>query len=234
MSEKKTHAPDLKKHLSALYPDATVSVTADTCVLAIDQAAMKKPFTSLLNTLRDDPHCAFEQLIDITAIDRLHYGLSEWKDSDQLIDEGFLRAVETSSLTAPSDKNTPRFVLVLHLLSLKHNHRLRLKLSLKGDCPTAESATETWPAADWYEREVYDLFGVTFNNHPDLRRILTDYGFVGHPFRKDFPVHGRVDLSYDEKAKRCVYKPVDIEPHQNVAKVIRHDNRYTTTEKTDG
>lgn len=224
----------LQTHLKKTFPKAEISESLGLSVITLMQSTLSGPFASVLETLRDDPTCCFQQLTDITAVDRLHYGVTEWEDNLQHVDKGYAQSQAKLSSAPPAPENTPRFVLVFHLLSLKHNQRLRVKLMLKDHCPAAESATNVWPAADWYEREVYDLFGVTFNNHPDLRRILTDYGFVGHPFRKDFPVHGKVDLSYDAKAQRCVYKPVDIEPHQNSAKVIRRDNRYETVEKNDG
>ena len=120
----------------------------------------------------------------------------------------------------------PRFAVVYHLLSLKHNHRLRLRTFAEGEPPVMHSVTDIWSSANWYEREAFDLFGILFEGHPDLRRILTDYGFVGHPFRKDFPLIGNVEVRYDIEKGRVVYQPVSIEPRTLVPRVIRDDHRY--------
>ena len=138
-----------------------------------------------------------------------------------------LRFVRLSTLTGvdryPSE---PRFEVVYHLHSLERNERLRLKCRLPGADPEIDSVTAVWRGANWSEREAFDLFGILFRGHPDLRRILTDYGFVGHPFRKDFPLIGNVEVRYDPEKRRVVYQPVTIEPRVLVPKVIRHDNRY--------
>ncbi len=147
--------------------------------------------------LRDDPRFAFEQLIDLAGVDYLGYGESEL--------EG------------------PRFAVVYHLLSITHNRRLRLRVFLDTEAPMVSSVVSIWNAADWYEREAFDLFGFIFDGHRDLRRILTDYGFVGHPFRKDFPLIGRVEMRYDIEKKRVVYEPVSIEPRVLVPRVIREE-----------
>lgn len=121
-----------------------------------------------------------------------------------------------------------RFSVVYHLLSLSHNHRIRVRVNILEDQPLIiDSVIAIWPSADWFEREVFDLFGIIFKDHPDLRRILTDYGFIGHPFRKDFPLIGTVEARYDAKLKRVIYEPVSIPPRVLEPKVIRHDNRYT-------
>ena len=119
-----------------------------------------------------------------------------------------------------------RYAVVYHLLSVQHNNRLRLKVDLIAETPIIDSVTGIWHSADWYEREAFDLFGILFKGHADLRRILTDYGFVGHPFRKDFPLIGNVEMLYDPEQKRVIYQPVSIEPRTLVPRVIRDDNRY--------
>lgn len=169
--------------------------------------------------LRDEPAFEFKQLIDITCVDYLAYGKSEWETTNATSD-GFDRgANRLEDLTMPD--GALRFVVVYHLLSLSNNQRLRIKVRLAEERLVLDSVTSVWPCANWYEREVYDLFGVVFKGHNDLRRILTDYGFVGHPFRKDFPVSGHVQVRYDEASARVVYEPVDIEPRINIPKVIR-------------
>ncbi len=149
--------------------------------------------------LRDHDELKFEQLIDLCGVD-----YSSWRD-------------------APWDGQ--RFCVVTHLLSLTHNWRLRLKVFCPDDeVPVIASLTGVWGAADWYEREAFDLFGIIFDGHLDLRRILTDYGFIGHPFRKDFPVSGTVEMRYDPEQKRVIYQPVTIEPREIIPRVIREDN----------
>lgn len=121
----------------------------------------------------------------------------------------------------------PRFAVVYHLLSVTLNQRMRLKVFVEGEPPQVDSVIDIWPSVNWFEREAFDLFGILFKGHPDLRRILTDYGFIGHPFRKDFPLIGNVEMRYDASQKRVIYEPVSIERRTLVPKVIRHDNRYT-------
>ncbi len=176
---------------------------------------------SLCEALKTDSEIALEQLIDVTAVDYLHYGASEW-ETDSATATGFERAVTPIK----SVWTGHRFAVVYHLLSLKHNHRLRLKIWVSEGNPQVPSVTPIWASANWFEREVYDLFGINFIDHPDLRRILTDYGFVGHPFRKDFPLIGEVEMRYDAKEGRVIYEPVSIEPRTLVPKVIREDQRY--------
>ena len=126
-----------------------------------------------------------------------------------------------------------RLAVVYHLLSTQHNHRIRVKVPLHENDLIIPSVHDIWKAANWFEREAYDLYGVLFENHPDLRRILTDYGFIGHPFRKDFPVSGHVEMRYDAKLQKVIYEPIDLEPRTLVPKVIRNDNRYVTNNKGD-
>ncbi len=180
--------------------------------------------------LRDEPDFQFEQLIDVCGIDYLDHGRSEW-ETLSVTTTGFSRGVnrslpETALTTEPRQDDSKRFAAIYHLLSVTHNRRLRIRVFAESLPPTLPSITAIWPAANWFEREAYDLFGILFSGHTDLRRIMTDYGFVGHPFRKDFPLSGYVEVRYDAKQQRVVYEPVDIEPRVLVPKVVRDDNRY--------
>jgi NADH-quinone oxidoreductase subunit C len=181
--------------------------------------------------LRDADDLRFEMLIDVAGVDYLDYGRAEWKTAESTA-TGFSRGVERSA-----DESTPvhgtskgigqRFAVVYQLLSITHNARLRLRVYCPSDeQPMLDSVCDVWASANWFEREAFDLFGILFKGHPDLRRILTDYGFIGHPFRKDFPLIGNIEVRYDEAKKRVVYEPVTIEPRTLVPRVIRHDNRY--------
>ncbi|MCX7114761.1 MAG: NADH-quinone oxidoreductase subunit C [Gammaproteobacteria bacterium] len=172
---------------------------------------------------------SFDTLIDVCGVDYLHYGESDW-ETDSASTTGFSRATERDAPPAhPWTK--PRFAVVYHVLSTSLNHRLRVKVFLEEAHPVVRSVHEIWPAANWFEREAYDLFGILFDNHPDLRRILTDYGFIGHPFRKDFPLSGHVEVRYDATLGRVIYEPVQIEPRVTVPRVIRHDSRYLGDEE---
>jgi len=179
--------------------------------------------------LRNEADFGFEMLMDVCGVDYLNYGSDEWK-TNEATDSGFSRGVErTPVVLDEADKFDPRrFAVVYHLLSLQHNFRLRLRIFTGTDNPPiVKSVVDIWNGANWFERETFDLFGVLFEGHPDLRRILTDYGFIGHPFRKDFPLMGNVEVSYDADEGRVVYKPVSIEPRTLVPRVIRDDNRYS-------
>jgi NADH-quinone oxidoreductase subunit C len=155
-------------------------------------------YLSAMRTLRDHADLRFEEVIDLCGVDYSTYGDGAW--------EG------------------PRFAVVSHLLSVTHNWRLRVRVfAPDDDMPVVASVTEVWAAANWYEREAFDFFGILFEGHNDLRRILTDYGFIGHPFRKDFPVSGYVEMRYDPEQKRVIYQPVTIEPRENTPRVIRED-----------
>jgi NADH-quinone oxidoreductase subunit C len=150
-----------------------------------------------LKRLRDV--AGFEQMIDLCGVDYSAYGDGAWKGK--------------------------RFALVYHLLSVAHNMRLRVRIFAgEDDFPVLESVTDIWPCANWYEREAFDLYGIVFTGHPDLRRILTDYGFVGNPFRKDFPLSGHVEMRYDPEQQRVVYQPVSIEPREVTPRIIREEN----------
>lgn len=154
---------------------------------------------AVLTLLRDDYDLAFEQLIDLCGVDYQGYGDGAWSGR--------------------------RFAVVYHLLSVNKNQRLRVKVFAEDDTfPVVDSVLAIWPAANWFEREAFDLFGIVFEGHPDLRRILTDYGFVGHPFRKDFPLSGYVEMRYDPEQRRVIYQPVTIEEREITPRTIREDN----------
>ena len=183
--------------------------------------------TEICTTLRDDPRFAFEAAVDVSGIDYLTYGREEW-DTHEATSTGFGRGVTgRSDVFVPPQPMARRFAVVYHLLSYTHNWRVRLRCYCDtSEPPTVPSVVDVWPSANWFEREAFDLFGILFQGHPDLRRILTDYGFIGHPFRKDFPLSGHVEVRYDAEAGRVVYEPVSIEPRIAVPRVIREDNRY--------
>ncbi len=156
----------------------------------------------VMTALRDRPELHFEQLIDLCGVDYSAYG------------DG----------AASSDQHA-RFAVVFHLLSIAHNRRLRVRVFAADDeMPVVDSVIGVWPSANWFEREAFDLYGIIFAGHPDLRRILTDYGFIGHPFRKDFPLSGNVEMRYDPDQKRVIYQPVSIEPREIVPRVVREAN----------
>jgi NADH-quinone oxidoreductase subunit C len=151
-----------------------------------------------MQALRDDPTLAFEEMIDLCGVDYSQYGEGTY--------------------------DGPRYAVVVHLLSLANNWRVRVRVFCPDDeMPLVQSITPIWRAANWYEREAFDLFGILFDGHGDLRRILTDYGFIGHPFRKDFPISGYVEMRYDPEQKRVIYQPVTIEPRENIPRVIREE-----------
>lgn len=155
-------------------------------------------YLSVMRVLRDHADLRFEELVDLCGVDYSTYGEGTW--------DGL------------------RFAVVSHLLSMKHNWRLRVRVfAPDDDLPMVASLTDIWSSANWYEREAFDFFGIIFDGHNDLRRILTDYGFIGHPFRKDFPVTGYVEMRYDPEQKRVIYQPVTIEPRENVPRVIREE-----------
>jgi NADH-quinone oxidoreductase subunit C len=186
----------------------------------------REQIVSACRMLRDHPKLAFEQLIDVCGVDYLSYGLAEEDTSGQPP----IRAVtgDESVPVVSVDGIGPlarrgRFAAVYHVLSVKHNHRLRLRVWLDDDMPRVDSVVDIWASANWFEREAFDLFGIIFEGHPDLRRLLTDYGFIGFPFRKDFPLIGQVEMRYDEEKQRVIYQPVSIEPRVLVPRVIRDE-----------
>lgn len=203
----------------------TLTVLCNEVTLEITVPVLK----SIMLQLRDNHEYLFDQLIDVCAVDYLYYGQYDW-ETDAATERGFSRAVERQESTACA-WNKPRFAVVYHLLSTKKNHRLRVKVFVDEANLAVPSVHDIWKSANWFEREAYDLYGILFSGHPDLRRILTDYGFIGHPFRKDFPVSGHVEMRYDATLKQVIYEPVDIVPRTLVPKVIRQDNRYIKSDE---
>ena len=203
---------------------------------------LPKDALSVFTKLRDDETFKFEQLIDVCGVDYSEYGSVEWA-TESTSSTGFSRGVEAATGARlrfgddieATDSGRARFAAVYHLLSVTHNHRMRVRVYCESDAvPVVPSVLDIWPAANWFEREAFDLYGIIFEGHPDLRRILTDYGFVGHPFRKDFPLVGHVEMKYDEQQKRVVYQPVSIEPRVLVPRVIRDDGRFDGPADSDG
>jgi NADH-quinone oxidoreductase subunit C len=205
-----------------------VTRVASTCGELIYEVG-KDDLLEIAITLRDDPGFGFDQLMDVCGVDYLTYGKGEWV-TESATGSGFSRGVEMEPVILDeSDTFDPRrFAVVYQLLSVQNNWRVRLKVYTgESNPPIVPSVVEIWNSANWYEREAFDLFGILFEGHPDLRRILTDYGFIGHPFRKDFPLIGNVEVTYDADKGRVVYQPVSIEPRTLVPRVIRDDNRYS-------
>jgi len=187
----------LKNTIAAALGDYVKNITVALGEVTVVVEA--KHYLAAAQLMRDSPACKFEQMMDLCGVD-----YSDYKEG----------AYEGS-----------RFCVVLHLLSISINHRVRLKVfASDDDFPVLDSVTEIWNAANWFEREAFDLFGIVFEGHNDLRRILTDYGFIGHPFRKDFPVSGHVEMRYDTESKRVIYQPVTIEPREITPRIIREDN----------
>ena len=181
---------------------------------------------ALARALRDGDGLKFEMCMDVCGVDYLEHGRAEWKTQHATL-SGFSRGVARGMRSGAEAEPGRRFAVVYHLLSISLNQRLRLRVFCEDDgLPAVDSVSGIWSCADWFEREAFDLFGILFKGHPDLRRLLTDYGFIGHPFRKDFPLSGNVEVRYDPEKGRVVYQPVSIEPRTLVPKVIRHDNRY--------
>jgi NADH-quinone oxidoreductase subunit C len=185
--------------------------------------------------LRDESPFRFEQLIDVCGVDYLAYGDVEWA-TEEASTTGFSRAVDANvagrlpgleeELSMETPQKDRRFAAVYHLLSVKLNQRLRIKVFAPDEqLPIVPSVIDVWNGANWFEREAFDLFGIMFEGHPDLRRILTDYGFIGHPFRKDFPLSGNVEVIYDPEKQRVIYQPVSIEPRVLVPRVIRAEEQ---------
>jgi NADH-quinone oxidoreductase subunit C len=187
----------LKKVFVNLSPELKISLGEITMTVRVSD------YLTVAQTLRDHPELAFEQLLDLCGVD-----YSDYKNN------------------APSAfSDLPRYAVTSHLLSLTHNWRIRLRVFLlDDDMPLLPSINDIWNSANWYEREAFDLFGILFEGHLDLRRILTDYGFIGHPFRKDFPTSGHVEMRYDAEQKRVIYQPVTIEPREITPRIVREDN----------
>jgi NADH-quinone oxidoreductase subunit C len=216
-----THFGDKVQKLSLAFNEITIDV-APADVIEIS------------TSLRDEAQFDYVQLVDLCGVDYSQYGKDEW-ETDESSSTGFSRAVNEASMgrltfgdeLESEDPAAPRYASVMHLISYSNNRRLRIRVFAENnDFPMVPSVTEIWQSADWYEREAFDLYGILYSDHPDLRRILTDYGFVGHPFRKDFPLVGHVEMRYDPEQKRVVYEPVSIDPRVLVPKVKREDHRY--------
>jgi NADH-quinone oxidoreductase subunit C len=219
----------LSEAVARALPDGLIAVANHAGELTFEVPAAR--LLELATALRDAPELKFEMCMDVCGIDYLEYGRAEWK-TQSATSSGFSRGVARrgpqDERVAPGRRmDAPRFAVVYHLLSIAHNHRLRLRVFCPDDSqPMVDSVTGIWASADWFERETFDMYGILFKGHPDLRRLLTDYGFIGHPFRKDFPLSGNVEVRYDPEKGRVVYQPVTIDPRVLVPKVIRHDNRY--------
>ncbi|MBL1141064.1 MAG: NADH-quinone oxidoreductase subunit C [Proteobacteria bacterium] len=219
-------AVSLKIKLEARFSNELIA-----CELDRDQVTLVLPADKILSVctvLRDDEQFSFSQLSDLCGVDYSAYGQVDWA-THETTSTGFSRG--RGSLNETTVDENKRFAVVYHLLSIKNNIRLRLRCFVTGEPPRIASVADIWNSANWFEREAFDMFGIVFDGHPDLRRILTDYGFIGHPFRKDFPLEGNVELHYDEDKKRVVYKPVTITNRVLVPRVIREDNRYVASEE---
>jgi NADH-quinone oxidoreductase subunit C len=219
-----TRLESLASAVARALPDHLRPVSNTCRELTYEVAAAR--LLEAATVLRDAPGLKFEMCMDVCGVDYLEHGRAEWKTQDAS-SSGFSRGVARGpELDAPVASGK-RFAVVYHLLSVSLNQRLRLRVFCADDAePMVDSVTGIWAGADWFERETFDMFGVLFKGHPDLRRLLTDYGFIGHPFRKDFPLSGNVEVRYDPEKGRVVYQPVSIDPRVLVPKVIRHDNRY--------
>ena len=230
-----TQAENLSQQLAQSFSSELLSNQLEQGEITIEVAAVN--YLSVCKKLRDDDAFAFEILIDLCGVDYSAYGQDEWNTDAS--GNGFSRGIDAATHgrlrfgdeLPETSSERKRFAAVVHLLSIKNNQRLRVRVSAEDDAmPVVPSIVDLWNGGNWFEREAFDLFGIHFDGHPDLRRILTDYGFVGHPFRKDFPLSGHVEMRYDPEKKRVVYEPVSIEPRVLVPKVIRDDNRYTLPE----
>ena len=222
-------ASELLGQLQERFGDTLLDAT-----VALNEVTIEVAAADLIDTamaLRDEKDFGFEQLVDVCGVDYLAYGDAEWS-TDETTSTGFSRGVDANSagrlpgleeeLSTETLQKDRRFAAVYHLLSVSNNQRLRIKVFAPDEqLPVVPSVIDIWNGANWFEREAFDLYGIIFEGHPDLRRILTDYGFIGHPFRKDFPLSGNVEVIYDPEKQRVVYQPVSIEPRVLVPRVIR-------------
>jgi NADH-quinone oxidoreductase subunit C len=204
----------LRTNLTSLFGDKLVSMEEKLgeVTIVVRAAAM----LDVLTRLRDAAEFRFEQMVDLCGVDYSAYG------SDVSEGGAYLPSDGVPSVTAA---HPHRFAVVYHLLSVTHNTRLRVRIfATEDDFPVLASVLDIWPAANWYEREAFDLYGIVFTGHPDLRRLLTDYGFIGNPFRKDFPLSGTVEMRYDPEQQRVIYQPVSIEPREVTPRIVREEN----------
>jgi NADH-quinone oxidoreductase subunit C len=219
-----TRLEALAEAIAAALPGKLTSVANHTGELTYEVPADELLAVAAL--LRDAPSLKFEMCMDVCGVDYLSHGRDEW-NTQSATSSGFSRGVARGGQRVGELAPGRRFAVVYHLLSIALNQRLRLRVFCADDeQPMVDSVTGIWAGANWFEREAFDLFGILFKGHPDLRRLLTDYGFIGHPFRKDFPLSGNVEVRYDPEKGRVIYQPVTIDPRVLVPKVIRHDNRY--------
>ena len=212
----------IKKYLSSI---SEIKLDSDVITLIINQDSL----LITMKILKENEELNFQQLTDLCAVDYSQFKNTEWKTTNAT-STGYSRGVKSDTHgrikfgdNIQKEDINDRFCIIYHLLSLTNNSRIRVKVFIKEEPPIIPSVTSVWDAANWYEREAFDLFGILFEGHPDLRRILTDYGFIGYPFRKDFPLIGNTQVRYDPELKRVIYEPVDIEPRVLVPKVIRKD-----------
>jgi len=235
----------MSQHLTVMVDKLAAKFSGNnTICISLDLVEIHVEAEDLLavaTQLRDDPELAFVQMSDLAGVDYATYGKAEWS-TETGSQASFSRAVDSNSIGSLSfgsgmeilELSRPRFASIMHLLSLDHNVRLRVICPAPDDeLPVVPSVTGIWACADWYERESFDLYGILYDGHNDLRRILTDYGFVGHPFRKDFPLIGNVEMRFDPVKGRVVYEPVSIEPRVLVPRVIREDSRYVSGDKPE-
>jgi NADH-quinone oxidoreductase subunit C len=214
----------LRVNLTGMFGDKLVSVEERLGELTV--VAMAADMLDVLTRLRDATELRFEQLIDLCGVDYSAYG------SDVSEGGAYFRSDSAPADTASHPK---RFAVVYNLLSVSHNARIRVRIFAEDDeFPVLPSVIDIWPSANWYEREAFDLYGIVFTGHPDLRRILTDYGFVGNPFRKDFPLSGNVEMRYDPEQQRVVYQPVSIEPREVTPRIVREEHYADDLEHKHG
>ncbi|ADJ27521.1 NADH-quinone oxidoreductase subunit C [Nitrosococcus watsonii] len=213
---------DLRRRVEGRFDGEIGSCRLDRGELTIE--VPRESYFAVCKTLRDEEDFGFEQLIDLCGVDYLEHGVADWA-TRKATAQGFGRAVERRQHKEQAWAGL-RFAVVVHLLSVRHNWRLRVRTFVDEEILVVPSVIQLWASANWFEREAFDLFGILFDGHPDLRRILTDYGFIGHPFRKDFPLSGNVEMRYDPEQQRVIYEPVSIEPRVLVPRVIRDDHRY--------
>ena len=228
----------LLEQLEQAFGSKLQSKTLELGEITIEVAA--SDYLAVCKKLHNDDKFSFEILIDLCGVDYSAYGQDEWKTDASA--DGFSRGIDSAQHgrlkfgdeLPENQSDRKRFAVVTHLLSIKNNQRLRIRVYAEDDAyPVVKSVVNIWNGVNWFEREAFDLFGIHFDGHPDLRRILTDYGFVGHPFRKDFPLSGNVEMRYDEEQKRVVYEPVSIEPRVLVPRVIRENTKRHNPENEE-